>query len=210
MTKKQSGFSAVEVILVVLVLGLVGVIGWLVWSKNSAPTNTQSSTQTKSVEIPEIGVKIADPENRGLAVYYDDSAKEPCLTNKDYYVNNGCNKYLTSTHCKDDDLTDGSACMYYIYDNTTYKPGSNTSENAAAFAKYFQCDSDLVIYQTKSEDANQAATDYTATFDVDGKTIALWGHGTILDSSCNDADSAKTDAYIKDLLQYVKKNTSAL
>ncbi len=205
--KRQDGFGVVEIVLVILLLGLAGVIGWLVWSKNST---TQSATsQTKSIEIPEIGVKIADPENRGLAVFYDDSAKQPCLTNKNYYANNGCDMYLNSTHCTDTNLTDGSVCSYYIYDNTTYKPGSNTSENAATYAKYFQCDSDLTIYEGNPTNNYDSGSGMTGSVKVGNKVIALWAHGNVK-GSCDDTTSSATDAYMKDLLKYVKANVSAL
>lgn len=209
---KQSGFSVVEVLLVLLVVALVGVIGWLVWSKNSSPTSSRSNnTGTKSLEIPELGVKIADPENRGLAIFYDDQdAKANCTANKNYYSNNACDNYLMSTHCEDMNVEDSASCIYFIYDNTTYNAASNTSVNPTEYAKYFKCDSDFTIYETSAESAGQAQTDFSTTVKVGDKYIGLWAHGPHMDSTCDEASAASASAEVKSLLQYVKNNVSAL
>lgn len=214
MTQKtrQSGFSVVEVLLVLLVVALVGVIGWLVWSKNSSPTSTQSNnTAAKSVEIPELHIKIADPENRGLAVFYNDTgAKANCAANRNYYANNVCDNYLMSTRCEDMNVEDGTTCSYYIYDNTTYNPASASSVNPTEWAKYFKCDSDLTIYATSAQYADKAPTDLSATVKVGDKYISVWAHEPGIHSTCDEASAASAAAEIKNLLQYVKSNVSAL
>ncbi len=208
MTTKQRGFSAVEVIVVVLVIALIGGIGWLVWSRNSSPT-ASPTPQPAAVEIPELGVKITDPENRGIKVFYDDTEKANCLTNENYYPNNRCAAYAGNTHCVDKDLTDAATCQYFIYDNTTYKPNAVTSTNVAPFAKYYQCDSDLVIYATSPNNID-AQTDFATTVKVNNKSMVLWAHGASIHSTCTDTEAANTDTYMKNFIRYVKENLSAL
>lgn len=211
-TKQQQGFSVIEVLLVIFVVALIAIIGWLVWDKNKNPTSTQSnSTSNKSLEIPELGVKIADPENRGLAIFYDDKTeKANCAANKNYYANNVCDNYLMSTHCEDMNIEDGTTCRYYIYDNTTYNPASLTSTNPTEYAKYFKCDSDFTIYETSAQYANKTSSDYSATVKVGDKYISVWAHGPHMETTCDAASAANADTEIKSLLQYVKSNISAL
>lgn len=211
--RNQKGFSIVEVLVTLVIIALLATIGWLVWSRqNTTDNKTQDATgsQFKSVEIPELGVKIADPENRGLKIYYDDSGKANCEANEDYYADNGCSSYLNSTHCEDMNVDDGYVCSYYIYDNTTYNPASNTSSNAAEFAKYYQCDSDLTIYESSPKYDNRERSDFTALVKIGDKSISLWAHGSQLGSTCDDTSATRTDTYMKNLVQYVKNNTSAL
>lgn len=213
--KQPRWMIALIAALVVIVVGSGVVGGVMLFSHNdgqkAANTNTQTTTAT-TVEIPEIGIKITDPENRGLAIFYDDNGKEQCQTNKNYYANNGCNNYLNSTtgHCQDMNLNDAGICTYYIYDHTTYTPGVNTNINAANAARYFQCDSDLTIYQVSASDNRPSDTDLTATVKVGDKSIALWAHGPTGDTSCDKTTAQSTRDYMKDLVQYVKSNLSAL
>ena len=47
MSKKQSGFTAIEVIIVIAVIGVIGLVGWLVIGRKS--TKNTSTTDTKQV-----------------------------------------------------------------------------------------------------------------------------------------------------------------
>ena len=47
MSKKQSGFTAIEIIIVIAVIGVIGLVGWLVIGRKS--TKNSSTTDTKQV-----------------------------------------------------------------------------------------------------------------------------------------------------------------
>lgn len=74
----QKGFGIVEVLLLIVIVGLLGVVGWLTYSRmnkndsNSATVSESSDVEEtttasgKTLEITELGIKVNDPENRGL------------------------------------------------------------------------------------------------------------------------------------------------
>lgn len=72
--KNQKGFSLVAGLLIVVVIGILGFGGYYVWQKNnqskdngsSTNTSVQPSSSTGVVEIPQLGVVVSDPEQRGL------------------------------------------------------------------------------------------------------------------------------------------------
>ena len=47
MSKKQSGFTAIEIIIVIAVIGVIGIVGWLVIGRKS--TKNTNTTDTKQV-----------------------------------------------------------------------------------------------------------------------------------------------------------------
>ncbi len=206
-SSKMMIIAAAVVGAIVIVGGVAFGLGWLHMPAQKAALQED---QFKGVTIPELGVKIADPDNRGLNIFYDDSDKAQCEANKNYLVQNACDNYLKSDtgHCKDANLNDGFSCGYYLYDNTTYDASAATSPTDTHADKYYKCGSDLTIYEITS-DKKTADTDTTADVQVGDRTISLWAHTSHKDSGCDDATSSAATAAIKNLLQYVKANLSA-
>lgn len=198
-------------IAVLAAVALVGTAASLIFMNNK-PAKTEDLTEgveASVLEIPELGIQIADPENRGLKVFYDDSAKAQCEMDSNYYAGGACDNYLNSEHCQDMNTQDDFICSYYIYDDTTYDPDSPSSTNAADYAQYFPCDSSLQIYESSTGNGTEE-TDYNAFMDVNDKSIALLATPPSGDTTCDEASADSADAYMKDLLQYVKANASAL
>lgn len=81
------------ILLVIVVIGVIGGVGYMVYNKSktksnttttttttktttTTPTTTTTSTAGKTVEVKELNVKIADPDNRGLS-YVSEDIEEP-------------------------------------------------------------------------------------------------------------------------------------
>lgn|GEM_PF-5598221 len=139
----QSGIAHVIVIvLIVFVLGIIGFVGWKVWdtSKKDEPNKEASSYSTTNetnkeeekentesmnksgpgIKIPELGIKINDPENRGLALEQSEICEVSCAkvdlirdNNEDYFKE--C-EYVASIReivNKDNPLADMKTTDYY-------------------------------------------------------------------------------------------------
>lgn len=104
----QKGFTLVEVFIVVVVVGLLSGAGYYIYNnqhktKNNTASQTPASTNNSSkttasssqkpLEISELGLKINDPENRGLSYAKVNTCEVECSDvnmvrdNNDEYFN---------------------------------------------------------------------------------------------------------------------------
>lgn len=160
----QSGVAHVAIVLlIVVVLGVAGFVGWKVWDsrkdssiiKDAASVNTSSQDTDTSdkkteagagIEIPALGIKVNDPENRGLVLETSEICVDECTKvdlirdNNDSYFNE-C-KYVASIRKivdNDNPMADMKTTDYYY--PLTKKVGSNwyqvrTGSNFQSNCKY--------------------------------------------------------------------------
>jgi hypothetical protein len=144
----QSGVAHIAIVLlIVVVLGVAGFVGWKVWDirkdsskiKDTAPVNTSSQDTNTSnkkteagtgIEISSLGIKINDPESRGLVLETSEICEDSCTKvdlirdNNDSYFNE-C-KYVASIRKivdNDNPMADMKSTDYYY--PLTKKVGSN-------------------------------------------------------------------------------------
>ena len=101
----ESGSGLVEVLLALVIIAAIGAVGWFVIknhnksSVSSAATATTTSkpsaSSIKQIALSDLGVKVLDPENRGLKLNTHSYSDAYNKTHTIHYVTLDNNKYQT-------------------------------------------------------------------------------------------------------------------
>lgn len=136
MKNNQKGFGALELIMIVVVVCLIGGVGWYVWQSKSMDTSTLETPATmssetankpeasnESLEISALGVKVNDPDGRGLQVHAEKIciSESECEPEDSHFIRDDNDEYFARCDYPTGISKLGTASVEYIKeDPTTY------------------------------------------------------------------------------------------